>query len=222
MEHAEKRQFKQELYEQFARIGRCLANGHRLEILDLLAQGERTVEDLGIDTDLSTANVSQHLQVLRSARLVKVRRDGLYAFYSLADPAVFSLWQVLRTIGETHLTEVQHITDKYLTDRSQLQAICAEELYALINRNSVTVIDVRPLREYASGHIPSARSIPIEELESRLSELPKGKDIVAYCRGPYCVFADEAVLLLNRHGYRAIRLNEGLPDWDLKGLSVEI
>ena len=216
-----KRQFKDELYEQFARIGKALSNPHRLELVELLAQGERTVEDLANEANLPIANASQHLQVLRAAQLVDVRRDGLYAYYRLSDERVFRLWQALRDLGELQLAEVNHLVQSFLQDRGALQSINAAELVERIETGDVLVLDVRPELEYRSGHIPEARSIPIDELEARLSEVPRDQEIIAYCRGPYCVFADEAVTLLQEHGYQARRLIDGLPDWQALNLPVE-
>jgi DNA-binding transcriptional ArsR family regulator len=215
-----KRQFKDALYTQFARIGKALANPHRLELLDLLAQGERTVEDLAKEANLPIANASQHLQVLRAAQLVEVRREGLYAYYRLADERVFRVWQALRDLGELQLAELNQLIQTFLQDRSLLQQIGAAELRQRLEEGSVLVLDVRPEVEYRAGHLPDARSIPIEELESRLRELPREQEIVAYCRGPYCLFADEAVALLQKHGYQARRLLEGLPDWQALDLPV--
>ncbi|GAB4579517.1 MAG: metalloregulator ArsR/SmtB family transcription factor [Anaerolineales bacterium] len=215
-----KRQFKDALYEQFARIGKALANPHRLELLDLLAQGERTVEELAREANLPIANASQHLQALRAAQLVKVRRVGLYAFYRLADEQVFRVWQAFRALGELQLAEINRLVQTFLQDRSPLQLISAAELRQRMEEGSVLVLDVRPEVEYRAGHLPNARSIPIEELESRLHELPREQEVVAYCRGPYCLFADEAVTLLQNHGYRARRLLEGLPDWQVLDLPV--
>jgi len=216
-----KRQFKDQLYAQFARIGKALSNPHRLELLELLAQGERTVEDLASEANLPIANASQHLQVLRAAQLVDVRRDGLYAYYRLSDERVFRVWQALRDLGDLQLAEVSRLVQSFLQDRSPLQSIKAVELVERIEAGDVLVLDVRPELEYRSGHIPEARSIPIDELEARLSELPNDQEIIAYCRGPYCVFADEAVTLLQKHGYSARRLVEGLPDWQALNLPVE-
>jgi rhodanese-related sulfurtransferase len=215
-----KRQFKDELYAQFARIGKALSNPHRLELIDLLAQGERTVEDLSREANLPIANASQHLQVLRAAQLVDVRRDGLYAYYRLSDERVFRMWQALRDLGELQLAEVNRLVQNFLQDRTPLQSINAGELVQRMEAGEVLILDVRPELEHQAGHIPEARSIPIDELEARLDELPRKKEIIAYCRGPYCVFADEAVTLLQKHGYRARRLVEGLPDWQALNLPV--
>jgi rhodanese-related sulfurtransferase len=216
-----KRQFKDQLYEQFARIGKALSNPHRLEIVELLAQGERTVEELATEANLPIANASQHLQVLRAAQLVDVRRDGLYAYYRLSDERVFRVWQALRDLGELQLAEVNRLVQSFLQDRSPLQSINASQLVERMETGDVLILDVRPAVEYRSGHIPEARSIPVDELEARLAELPRNQEIIAYCRGPYCVFADEAVALLQKNGYRARRLIDGLPDWQALNLPVE-
>jgi rhodanese-related sulfurtransferase len=215
-----KRAFKDLLYEQFARIGRALANPHRLELLELLAQGERTVEDLAREASLSVANASQHLQTLRAAHLVATRRDGLYIYYRLADPRVFDLWQALRVLGETQLAEIDQLVRTFFHNRDHLEPMRVDELRRRMEVENIVVVDVRPRIEYQAGHIPGARSIPIDELAQRLGELPRDQAVVAYCRGPYCVFADEAVTLLQEHGYTAYRLTEGLPDWRVLGYPI--
>jgi rhodanese-related sulfurtransferase/DNA-binding HxlR family transcriptional regulator len=216
------RLFKDKLFEQFARVGKALANPHRLEILDLLAQGERTVEDLAREAGMSVANTSRHLQELRAARLVEVRREGLYGYYRLADERVFAAWRAIRDLGEARLAEIDRLVGSYLTYRDSLEAVCAEELLAKMREEGVEVLDVRPEDEYRAGHIPGARSVPVERMEAYLEEIPRDREVVAYCRGPYCVFSDEAVALLRSRGYRARRLREGLPDWRAAGLPVEI
>jgi rhodanese-related sulfurtransferase/DNA-binding MarR family transcriptional regulator len=216
-----KRQFKDELYAQFARIGKALSNPHRLELVELLAQGERTVEDLAREANLPIANASQHLQVLRAAQLVDVRRDGLYAYYRLSDERVFRVWQALRDLGELQLAEINRLVGSFLQDRAPLQSINTADLLRRVEAGDILILDVRPELEYRSGHIPEARSIPIDELEERLNELSRDQEIIAYCRGPYCVFADEAVTLLQKHGYRARRLIDGLPDWQALNLPIE-
>jgi rhodanese-related sulfurtransferase len=215
------RVFKDELFGQFARVGRALANPHRLELIDLLAQGERSVEDLAREAAMSVANTSRHLQELRSARLVEVRREGHYGYYRLADEGVYGVWKAVRELGEARLAEIDRLVGTYLTDRASLEAVCAEELLAKTREEGVMVLDVRPEEEYRAGHIPGARSVPIERLEAYLEEIPTDREVVAYCRGPYCVFSDEAVALLRSRGYRARRLEEGLPDWRAAGLPVE-
>jgi rhodanese-related sulfurtransferase len=216
-----KRAFKDSLFEQFALIGKALASGRRLELLELLAQGERSVEDLAEQAGLTVANASQHLQILRSARLVTMRKDGLYARYSLANDRALKLWLALRDFGETEIAEVQRVVDNYFHDRQELEAVTVEQLRARLNGDSVLLLDVRPEPEYQSGHIRGAVSMPIRELESRLERLPKRRGIVAYCRGPYRVFADEAVRLLRDRGYRAHRLEVGFPEWKTLGLPIE-
>lgn len=220
MELTAKRRFKDALFEEFARIGKAVASGRRLELIELLAQGERTVEDLASETAQSVANTSQHLQVLRQAQLVETRREGTYVRYRLADERVARFWLALRSLGESRLAEVNRLVDTYLDDRRMLQAIDSNELRRRLKEGGTLVIDVRPAVEYEAGHIADARSIPIVELSARLKELPKAKTIVAYCRGPYCVFADEAALLLSRKGFRAFRLEGGFPDWKLEGGAV--
>ena len=221
MKQADKRAFKDQLYEQFARIGKALANPHRLELLEVLAQCERTVEALAEETSMTIANASQHLQVLRAAHLVEVRREGVSMYYRLADDRVFTLWHALRTVGEAQLAEIDRVVETYLHDRQHWQPLTAQELLSRLNDEQMIVLDVRPAEEYFAGHLPHARSLPVTELEARLAELPPNTEIVAYCRGPYCVFADEAVALLRQHGYHVSRLHEGLPDWHLLGLPIE-
>ena len=215
------RLFKDQLFEQFARIGKALANPHRLELVDLLAQGERTVEELASEAGMSVANTSRHLQDLRAARLVEVRREGLYGYYRLADERVFGVWQAMRELGETRLAEIDRLVETYLTNRDALEPVCAEELLAKTREGGVVVLDVRPEQEYRAGHIPGAHSVPLERLEAYLEEIPEDQEVVAYCRGPYCVFSDEAVELMRSRGYRARRLEEGLPEWRAAGRPVE-
>ena len=221
MDKQDKRAFKNQLYEQFARIGKALSSAHRLELLEVVAQGEYSVEALARETEMSIANASQHLQVLRAAQLVEVRREGVYIYYRLADEHVFTLWQTMRQVGEARIAEIDRIVDTYLHDRNQLQPIGAAELLKRLLEGNIILLDVRPAEEYAAGHLPNALSMPVTELEARLPELPQDKEIVAYCRGPYCVFADEAVTLLRTNGYHARRLEQGLPDWRALGLQVE-
>lgn len=218
----EKRAFKTQLYEQFARVGKALASPHRLELLDLLMQCERTVESLAQETGMSIANASQHLQVLRAARLVETRREGTSIYYRLASESVSALWLSLREVGEAHLAEIDRVVETFLQNRAHLQPITAEALLEELRRDQVILLDVRPVEEYQAGHLPQALSIPVAELEARLSEVPLDKEIVAYCRGPYCVFADEAVALLQARGYRARRLEQGVADWRALALPVEV
>lgn len=213
--------FKSRLYELFARLGRALANPHRLEILDLLAQSERTVEALARDAGMSIANASQHLQILRGARLVETRREGSFVHYRLADEAVFRLWQALRDVGTERLPEVTHVVETYLADRHAMEPIGADDLLDRIRRRDVVVLDVRPEGEFRSGHIQGARSVPIDHLAAALQTFPRDTDIIAYCRGPYCVWADEAVAALRASGFHARRLAAGFPDWRAAGHPVE-
>jgi len=222
MDPIEKRAFKLELYEQFARIGKALANAHRLELLDVLAQCERSVEALAQETGLSVANASQHLRILLAAHLVEVRREGVSMYYRLADDSVLTLWHALRTVGEAQLAEIDRVVETYLHHRNHLHPLTAQELFERLQDEEVVVLDVRPTEEYRAGHLPHARSLPVTELAARLSELPLNKEIVAYCRGPYCVFADEAVSLLRQYGYRARRLQEGPTDWRLLGFPIAV
>lgn len=215
-----KRTFKDQLYSQFARIGKVLASPRRLELLDVLAQGERTVEQLAGETSLTVANASQHLQVLRRAQLVETRQEGTYVYYRLADERVFRLWQVLRELGQARLAEIDRITADFFRQREGLEPVTMADLLDRMREGDVIVLDVRPAQEYEAGHIAGARSMPLEELEERLAEIPPGADVIAYCRGPYCVFADEAVHLLNDRGYPARRLVLGFPDWQAEGLPV--
>lgn len=215
-----KRLFKNEIFAQFARVGQALASGRRLELLDLLAQGERTVEELARETDMSVANASQHLQVLRRVRLVENRPEGTYIFYRLADAQVLQLWQALRACGENRLADIDRIVRDYLQRRETLEPVRMADLFERLREGRVIVLDVRPRREFEAGHIAGARSVPVDELEARLSELPPDAEVVAYCRGPYCVFADEAVARLERHGLRARRLEGGYSEWLTAGYPV--
>ncbi len=221
MNNTEHREFKDLIFEQFARIGKALSHPKRLEILDLLAQAERTVEQIAKETAMPVANASQHLQVLKGARMVEARREGLYIHYRLADEGVFRAWRAVRDLGEARLAEVDRVVDTYLKDRDAMEAVDAVGLMERLSDESVVVLDVRPGEEYRAGHVPGALSAPVSSLEAALRVLPKDKEIVAYCRGPYCVFSDEAVVLLKARGYRASRLAEGFPEWRAAGLPVE-
>jgi rhodanese-related sulfurtransferase len=201
---------------------KALSNSHRLEVLDLLAQGEKTVEAIAGEINASVANASQHLQVLRQARLVSTRRQGHFVFYSLANPSVFQAWQALRALSIRQLPDVERVVQEFRTGRNTLEEISIEELVGRLKADEVLLLDVRPTEEYQAGHIPMAVSIPPGNWEERLQGLPQDKDVVAYCRGPFCVFADEAVSYLKSRGYRATRLEEGFPDWKLRGLPVAI
>ena len=217
-----KREFKDRLYAQFARVGRALASPHRLELLDILAQGERSVDELAAEASLTIANASQHLRALHQAELVTNRREGTRVLYRLAGPEVFSLWQALRATAEARLAEIDRVTATYLSHREELEAIGPEELLQRLADDRVIVLDVRPALEFRQGHIAGACSIPVDELAERISEIPADRTVVAYCRGQYCVFADEAVELLSAQGRHALRLTTGYPDWAAAGLPTEI
>jgi rhodanese-related sulfurtransferase/DNA-binding transcriptional ArsR family regulator len=214
------RRFKDSIYAQFARIGKAVANPKRLELLDLLAQSERTVEALAHEAGLSVASTSQHLQVLRASRLVEATKNGLYTIYRLADPLVFDLMQVVRSLAEHRLAEVEQITRLFLAGREGMEPADKEMLLERVKNGEVVVLDVRPVDEYNAGHIPEAISIPMPELERRLAELPGDKEIVAYCRGPYCVLAMQAVELMRARGLKAVRLSETVRDWQVRGWPV--
>ena len=214
------RAFKDRLYGQFARIGKALSSPHRLEILELLAQGERTVDSLATEIGLSLANASQHLQALRQAALVDSRKDGLFVYYRLAGPEVFELSRVLRTVAEGRLAEFERLVREHFGDRADAEAVPMAELLKRARSKQVVILDTRPASEYVAGHIPGAISVPVDDLKKRLQQLTKGKEYVAYCRGPYCVYADRAVELLRAHGRRARRLLGGFPEWRAAGLPV--
>jgi rhodanese-related sulfurtransferase len=216
------REFKDALYAQFARIGHALASPKRLEMLDLLSQGEKTVEQLAEQSETAIKNTSAHLRALRQARLVDTRRDGTYVYYRLSDDAVSSLLQSLQALGRTRLAEVQQVTSLYIGSRDELDAVDLAELRRLVRSGAVTVIDVRPRDEFEAGHIPGALSLPVPELRKRIREIPKSREVIAYCRGPYCVYSLEAVTLLRKHGYRARRAEQGLPQWRAEGLEVVV
>ncbi|HEY8748175.1 MAG TPA: metalloregulator ArsR/SmtB family transcription factor [Tepidisphaeraceae bacterium] len=217
-----KAEFKSALFGEFARIGKALGNPHRLQLIELLAQGERSVEELSEELGQPMANVSQHLQVLRGAQLVSVRRSGTFSYYCLADEQVFAVWRNIRDLGTSRLAEVDRLVADYLGRRDELEVVSVAELRRRLGDPATLVLDVRPRREYDAGHIRGARNIPIPELKKRLSDVPKGSEIVAYCRGPYCVFAHEAVAALRSAGFRAARLESGFPDWKARGLPAEV
>jgi rhodanese-related sulfurtransferase/Fe2+ or Zn2+ uptake regulation protein len=214
------RAFKDRLYAEFARVGGALASEKRLELLDLLAQAPRHVEALAAETEMSVANVSQHLQVLRRARLVETDRDGTKVLYRLADDRVLQLWLSLRSAAEARLAEVEQITREFAVEGAEETPVARSDVERLAAAGEVFVIDVRPTVEYEHGHLPDAISLPLEELIVRLAELPRDRRIVAYCRGAYCLFADEAVVLLRRHGFDAYRLEGGWPEWQAEGRPV--
>ena len=220
MTHDIHREFKDRLYGQFARIGKALSNPRRLEILELLAQSERTVDSLATEMGLSLANTSQHLQALRQAALVDSRKDGLFVHYRLAGPEVFELSKVLRTVAERRLAELERLVRDHFGGRDDAEAVPMAELLKRARSRRAVILDARPASEYLAGHIAGAISVPVDELKRRLQQLTKGKEYVAYCRGPYCVYADRAVEILRASGRRARRLRDGFPEWRAAGLPV--
>lgn len=214
------RRFKDAVYEQLARIGKAVSSPRRLEILDLLCQAPRTVDALAREARLTVANTSRHLQVLRAAGLVEGHKDGLFVTYRISDPCVCEFARGVRTLAERRLGELEWITRRFLQGREGLEPVDREGLLERVRKQGVVVIDVRPPEEYRAGHIPGAVSIPLKELEARLSELPRDQEIVAYCRGPYCVLAMQAVEALRARGYRAVRLEDGVLDWRARGWDV--
>ena len=214
------RDFKDPLYAQFARIGHAVSAPKRIELLDLLSQGEKTVEQLAAQSDTPLKNTSAHLRALRQARLVETRRAGAHVHYRLADDDVFHFLRCLQTLGRRRLAEVEQVTTAFLTGRDELEPVTSKELRRLMRGGEVTVLDVRPRDEYEAGHVAGALSVPVAELAHRLRELPKSREVIAYCRGPYCVYSLEAVTLLRKRGYEARRAEEGFPDWRAEGLPV--
>lgn len=221
MTSAAHRRFKDAIYEQLARLGKALSAPKRLELLDLLCQGPRTVESLAAQAAISVANASQHLQVLRAARLVDAEKKGLYVEYCLADDEVGGFFVALRGLAEARLAEVEHVAREYFEARGAMEGVEGEELLRRVKRGEVTVLDVRPPEEFRAGHIPGALSIPVGELKARLAELPRDREVVAYCRGRYCVMAVEAVELLRKRGFKAHRMEQGVVDWRARGWRVE-
>jgi rhodanese-related sulfurtransferase len=216
------RRFKDALYGQFAQLGKALASPLRIEFLELLAQGERTVESLADETGVSLANASQHLQALLRAGLVDNRKDGLFVRYRLADQSVMELCIALRTVARRRRAELDRLVREHFGDRSDAEAVAMDDLLKRSRSREVVILDTRPAREYAAGHIAGAISVPVDELQRRLKRLPKNKHYVAYCRGPYCVYADRAVELLRASGRRAQRLLEGFPEWQIAGFPIEV
>lgn len=212
---------KATLYDALAESAKALANGRRAELVDVLAQGERSVEELADEIGQTVANTSQHLQRLLRSGLVETRRAGTYIYYSLSSPVVLTLWRTMRQTSEEHVAGLQQLAHDYLGDRSKLRTITRDALRARIRDGDVVVLDVRPEPEYAAGHIRGAITIPISDLKSRLGEIPDGAEVVAYCRGPYCVYADDAVRLLTRNGLDAARLEDGFPEWVAARLPIE-
>jgi rhodanese-related sulfurtransferase/DNA-binding MarR family transcriptional regulator len=214
-------QAKAVLFDALAESAKALANGRRAELVDILAQGERSVEELAAEIDQTVANTSQHLQRLLRSGLVESRRDGTHIYYSLSSPIVARLWRTMRQAAEHHVADLDRLTQDYVGDRTKLHTMTRDQLRARLRDGDVVVLDVRPEPEYDAGHIRGAISIPIHDLKARLGEIPRGAEVVAYCRGPYCVYADDAVRLLTKKGQAASRLEDGFPEWAANRLPVE-
>jgi len=212
---------KKVLYQSLAKVAQALASGNRLQLLELMAQGERSVEALADLAGMTMANTSQHLQALRQAGLVSPRKEGQRVYYRLAGDDVVRLYDVLRTVAESRLAEMKQLVADFLGDKDALEPISADELLKRAKRGLVTVLDVRPPEEFAAGHLPGAVNIPIDKLESGLAKLSKQREVVAYCRGPYCLMSFEAVLKLRKRGWKARRLQHGFPEWKAAGLPVD-
>jgi rhodanese-related sulfurtransferase len=215
------RQFKDGIYGELSRVAKAIDSPHRLELIDLLAQGERSVEALAAQAALTVANTSRHLQVLKGARLVETRKDGLRVFYRLADAQVFDVVRSIRALAERRIAEVEQLVQRYLGARDELEAVSREELLRRLAQGSAVLVDVRPAEEFQAGHIPGAISMPIDPVAKRSARLPARKEIIAYCRGPYCVMAYDAVARLRARGRKARRLVDGFPEWRAAGLPVE-
>lgn len=213
---------KDALFEALAEVAKALGSGRRAEIIDLLAQGERSVEEVAGELDQSVANASHHLRALARAGLVSTRRDGTRIHYRLASDRVAELWAAVRDVAGAHVAGLEKLAAAYLGDRDGIEVLHREALAARLRGNGVVVLDVRPEREFAAGHIAGARSVPIGELRKHLEALPAGSDVVAYCRGPYCVYADDAVRELRKRGFHAVRLEDGFPEWQRAGLPVAV
>lgn len=212
---------KRELYQSIAKVAQALASGNRLQLLEFMAQGERSVDALAAMAGVTVANASQHLQALRRAGLVTARKEAQRVYYRVAGDDVVRLYDGLRVVAESRLAEVRQLVNEFLGDRGALEPVLAEELLARAKRGLVTVLDVRPREEFAAGHLPGAVNIPMDRLESELARLPKKREVVAYCRGPYCLMSFDAVLKLRQRGWQARRLNEGYPEWKAAGLPIE-
>lgn len=212
--------FKSDLFAQFARVGKALSNANRLELLEFLAQGARSVDALATVAKLSIANTSQHLQQLRLAGLVSSRKEGLKVYYSISGDDVIGLLNSVREVAERHISDVDKLVNTYLTAKDHLDPIAATELLSMVKLDLVTVLDVRPREEFAAGHVQGAINIPIAELEQHLKQLDPSHEIVAYCRGPHCILAFDAVAQLRDRGFQARRLEHGFPEWKIAGLPV--
>jgi rhodanese-related sulfurtransferase len=217
-----KREFKDKVYSELAKITKSMSNPHRLEIIELLAQGEFPVEQIAKQTNLSIANASQHLQVLKVARLVEIDRQGNFIFYRLSNSNVFKAWKALRELGVERIATIEKVVKEFRSYQFDLETVTIDELIVKLESGKVTILDVRPESEYKQGHIANAISIPIDQLAIRLKELPKQNEVIVYCRGPFCVYADEAVAFLYKAGYKAKRLVDGFPDWKILELPVAI
>ncbi|OGC00791.1 ArsR family transcriptional regulator [candidate division KSB1 bacterium RBG_16_48_16] len=215
------REFKDAVFDQFARIAYAFASPKRLEMIDVLAQGERDVDSLARQVGMTIANTSRHLQVLKTARLIQSRREGVRIFYRLADDDVFQCWKNLQSLAENRIAEIREVTKLFFDERDKMEPINRDELWNRIRNHDVTVIDVRPPEEYRQAHIPAALSIPLAELKERLDEIPHEHEVVAYCRGPYCVLSVEAVKILRDSGYKVSRLKDGMPEWKRASLPIE-
>ncbi len=213
--------FKQDLFAQFARVGKALSHGNRLELLEFIAQGERSVDELAKVSGLTVANTSQHLQHLRQAGLVSCRKQGLKVYYRLSGDDVIQLLDIVRVVAERHIAEVDKLVDTFLTVKDDLEPIPREELLDRVKHGLVTVLDVRPTVEYEAGHVPGAVNVPLNELEAHLAELDENTEVVAYCRGPHCILAFDAVAKCREKGLNAHRLEDGFPEWKLAGLPIE-
>ena len=216
------RQYKDTLFEHLARVGKALSSPKRLELLDVLAQGPRTVQVLAGETSLTIANASQHLRTLRAARLVESEKRGLFVTYRIAGDDVTDFVRAMRKLAEERIADIERVTREFLTARTGMEPVDRKTLLGRVRAGRVTVLDVRPPEEFKAGHIPGALSMPLAELKRRLKELPKNQEIVAYCRGPYCVLAVQAVEVLRQNGFRAIRLEDGVPDWRAQGFKVAV
>jgi rhodanese-related sulfurtransferase/DNA-binding transcriptional ArsR family regulator len=213
--------FKQDLFTEFARVGKAISNGNRLELLEFLAQGERAVDELSKVSGITVANTSQHLQQLRQAGLVVSRKQGLKVYYSISSDKVIALLDILREVAETHVADVERLVNSFLTVKDSLEPIPRDELLERVRDNLVTVLDVRPVEEFASGHVPGAVNVPLSELEEFLSTIDSDKEVIAYCRGPHCILAFDAVERLRAKGFNARRMEDGFPEWKVSGLPVE-
>lgn len=217
----EKRTFKNKVYQELANIVKAMSNAHRLEIMELLAQGQFSVAEIAEETDITGANASQHLQVLKQAQLVDTQRDGNHVYYQLAGQSVYKAWKALRDLGIERVAEIERVIRKFRESRQSLETLSSSELAEKMKQEDITIIDVRPQKEFDEGHISGALNIPVDNLSKKMDELPKNQEVVAYCRGPFCVFADNAVELLREKGFNAKRLDEGYPEWMLEKLPVE-